>query len=127
MPAYKVVISTNAPYKYDETTGAMATPDTPEEDLQLNDSGRAPDRQYHPVNPGDILYSDKASFDALTDDQKSQATQLIWVDLDAFFKRHLKLKSIVELEAPRSSGEEKPRGRGSRQPAEQKAEQKPAE
>jgi hypothetical protein len=118
MPAYRVLISTNAPYKYDESTGAMATPDTPEGDLQLNESGKVPDRQYHPVEPGDILYSDKESFDALTDDDKAKASQLLWVDLETFFTRHLKLKSIELIEQKQA---EAPK-RAGRKPAEKPAE-----
>jgi len=116
MAAYKVKNARAMfPYRYRQSNGAVATHETSEELLAVNERGGFLE-SYYMLEQGDVVYTDAASFDALTDEQKSGDT--LYVPNSDFLGEHEKLGTIEKLEsapakqaAPKAGGNGKAAGK----------------
>jgi hypothetical protein len=97
--AYEVIMDrVVAPHRYTESTGAIADHSTPEEELAVNERG-APLEAFRVLSKGDILYTDDADLNSLSDEQKQKAGELLWVKNERYLNEHTKLNSLRKLEA----------------------------
>lgn len=110
----------NAPHRYTEATGDIARFDTEDNELAVNERG-APQEAFFVLGQGDLIYTDKADYDALSDEAKSKASETIMVVNKRWLADHTRLGSIEELEAPKAEAEApKAKGRGSKSPEAEK-------
>jgi hypothetical protein len=115
MAAYKVKMArVIAPHRYTEASGAVADADTPESELAVNERG-APKEAFRVMWANDILYSDAASRDSVSDEDKAKASELLYVPNQRFLEDHTRLGSLEKLDGDSdessslaASGEEKP-------------------
>jgi hypothetical protein len=99
MAAYKVIMSrVIAPHRYTEATGSVADHETPENELAVNERG-ASKEAFRVMYEGDILYSDGASLDSVSDEDKARASELLYVANQKFLNEHARLGSLKKLGA----------------------------
>lgn len=101
--AYVVVMDrVVAPHRYTESTGAIADHETPEMELAVNERG-APLEAFRVLGRGDVLYENAEDFNALSDEDKQRAGELLYVQNKRYLNEHEKLGSIAKLEAKRTA------------------------
>lgn len=87
----------NAPYRYTEATGDIARFDTDDNELAVNERG-APLEAFFVLGRGDLVYTDKADYNSLSDEDKSGASETLMVVNKRWLSDHTRLGSIKELE-----------------------------
>jgi hypothetical protein len=97
--AYRVTDARlNAPYRYTEATGDIARHDTADNELAVNERG-APLEAFFVLGQGDLVYTDEADYNSLSDEDKSSASEIIMVVNQRWLSDHKRLGSIKELES----------------------------
>lgn len=92
----------NAPYRYTEATGDMARYDTPDNELAVNERG-APLEAFFVLGQGDLVYTDEADFNSLSDEDKSKASEIVMVVNTRWLNDQKKFGAIKELEVEKKA------------------------
>ncbi len=98
MAAYRVAMArAMVPYRYLEADGSLADHNTPENAVAVNERG-APKEAFQVVGEGDILYTDAASYDKLTDEQKDTSDhEVFYIVNESYLGNHERLGTFEKL------------------------------